>query len=71
MPPGTPFANENVQQLPLSGVDQLAMANAGGNRRPQTIRSSSSTTGSVELGQLGYGFTVFGQLLTGQATLAT
>ena len=27
--PGTPFPNENVQQLAFTGTDQLAMANAG------------------------------------------
>src|SRR5262249_27493531 len=28
--PGTPFQNENVQQLAFTGAEQLAMANAGG-----------------------------------------
>ena len=28
--PGTPFANENFQQLALSGVNQLSLANTGG-----------------------------------------
>ena len=27
---GTPFANENLQQLALTGIDQLVMANQGG-----------------------------------------
>jgi cyclophilin family peptidyl-prolyl cis-trans isomerase len=64
--PGTPFANENVQQLAFSGVDQLAMANAGGTDTNDT--QFFINTGSVN-SQLGYGFTIFGQLLTGTATL--
>ena len=62
--PGTPFANENVQQLPLSGIDQIAMANTGGTDSNDT--QFFINTGSLN-SQLGYGFTVFGQLLTGQA----
>jgi cyclophilin family peptidyl-prolyl cis-trans isomerase len=64
--PGTPFANENLQQLALSGVDQLSMANAGGTDSNDT--QFFINTGSLN-SQLGYGFTIFGQLLTGQATL--
>jgi cyclophilin family peptidyl-prolyl cis-trans isomerase len=64
--PGTPFANENVQQLPLSGIDQLAMANSGGTDSNDT--QFFINTGSLNA-ELGYGYTVFGQLLTGQSTL--
>jgi len=64
--PGTPFPNENLQQLPLSGVDQIAMANSGGTDSNDT--QFFINTGSLN-SQLGYGYTVFGQLLTGQTTL--
>ena len=52
--------------LPLSGVNQLTMANAGGTDSNDT--QFFINTGSLN-SQLGYGFTVFGQLLLGQATL--
>jgi cyclophilin family peptidyl-prolyl cis-trans isomerase len=65
--PGTPFANESFQQLPLSGVDQLALANAGASP-PSNDTQFFINTGSLNA-QLGYGFTVFGQMVTGQATL--
>jgi cyclophilin family peptidyl-prolyl cis-trans isomerase len=62
---GTPFANENVQQLAFTGVDQLALANAGG-------MDSNDTQFFINTGvadALGYNYTVFGQLVAGQATL--
>src|SRR5262249_18349133 len=34
--PGTPFANENVQQLAFTGAEQVAMANAGGTNSNDT-----------------------------------
>ncbi len=64
--PNTPFANENVQQLALTGVDQLAMANAGGTDTNGT--QFFINTGPADA--LGYNYTVFGQLVAGQATLA-
>ena len=64
--PGTPFDNESFQQLPLSGIDQLSMANAGGTNTNDT--QFFINTGSLN-STLGYGFTVFGQLLLGQSTL--
>ncbi len=64
--PGTPFANENLQQLPLSGINQLSMANSGGTDSNDT--QFFINTGSLN-SQLGYGYTVFGQLLLGQTTL--
>jgi cyclophilin family peptidyl-prolyl cis-trans isomerase len=64
--PGTPFANENFQQLPLSGINQLSMANSGGT--DSNDAQFFINTGSLN-SQLGYGFTVFGQMLTGQTTL--
>ncbi len=65
--PGTPFANEDVQQLPLTGIDQISMANAGG-----TDSNDSQffiNTGPLNQ-QLGYQYTVFGQLVSGASTLA-
>jgi len=62
----TPFANENVQQLALTGADQLAMANAGGTDTNNT--QFFINTGPADA--LGYNYTVFGQLVSGQATLA-
>jgi cyclophilin family peptidyl-prolyl cis-trans isomerase len=64
--PNTPFANENMQQLALTGFDQLAMANAGGTNSNNT--QFFVTTGPTDA--LGYNYTVFGQLVSGQATLA-
>ena len=64
--PGTPFANENLQQLPLSGINQIAMANSGGTDSNDT--QFFINTGSLN-STLGYNFTVFGQLLTGTNTL--
>jgi cyclophilin family peptidyl-prolyl cis-trans isomerase len=65
--PGTPFANENVQQLAFTGTDQLAMANAGGTNSNDT--QFFITTGSPN-SELGYNYTIFGQMVSGQATLA-
>jgi cyclophilin family peptidyl-prolyl cis-trans isomerase len=65
--PGTPFANENLQQLPLSGINQISMANSGGTDSNDT--QFFINTGSLN-STLGYNFTVFGQMLTGTATLA-
>ncbi len=69
--PGTPFANENIQQLAFTGVDQLAMANA--NQSPGTTPTNDTqffiTTGSPN-SALGYGYTIFGQMLAGQTILA-
>jgi cyclophilin family peptidyl-prolyl cis-trans isomerase len=64
--PNTPFANENVQQLALTGVDQLALANAGGTDTNNT--QFFINTGPADA--LGYNYTVFGQLVAGGATLA-
>lgn len=58
--PGTPFSNENVQQLAFTGTDQLAMANAGGTDSNDT--QWFVTTGSPN-SELGYNYTVFGQLV--------
>jgi cyclophilin family peptidyl-prolyl cis-trans isomerase len=65
--PGTPFANENLQQLAFTGTDQLAMANSGGRNSNDT--SFFITTGSPDQ-ELGYFYTIFGQLIAGQSILA-
>lgn len=65
-PPVT-FANENVQQLAFTGANQLAMANSGGSDSNTT--QFFITTGSPNA-ELGYNYTIFGQLLTGTTTLA-
>ena len=64
--PGTPFANENLQQLAFTGQNQLAMANAGGTNSNDT--QFFITTGSPN-SQLGYNYTIFGQLTSGQDVL--
>lgn len=73
--PGTPFPNENFQQIAFTGSDQLAMANAGvtaaGTNDTQFFITTGNlnTSTSTEPG-LGYNYTIFGQLLTGQNILA-
>jgi cyclophilin family peptidyl-prolyl cis-trans isomerase len=65
--PNTPFANQNFQQLAFTGTNQLAMANAGGTNSNDT--QFFITTGSPN-SELGYNYTIFGQLVSGQNTLA-
>jgi cyclophilin family peptidyl-prolyl cis-trans isomerase len=67
--PGTPFANENVQQLILTGTNQLSMANSGG--RDSNDAQFFINTGSVVSSILPpyYGYTTFGQLVAGQPTV--
>jgi cyclophilin family peptidyl-prolyl cis-trans isomerase len=64
---GTPFANENLQQLALTGIDQLVMANQGGT-------DSNDAQFLINTGPLdqffGYSHTVFGQLVSGSGVLA-
>ncbi len=57
---GTPFANENFQQLAFTGKDQLAMANAGGTNSNDT--QFFITTGQPN-SELGYNYTIFGQMI--------
>jgi len=74
-PPVT-FGNEIVQQLAFTGTDQLAMANSG---TPGTDTSQFFTTLAPNNSTLSYGnltatpptigFTLFGQLLTGQSVI--
>src|SRR5262249_6944196 len=67
--PGTPFANENLQQLILTGTNQLSMANSGG--RNSNDAQFFINTGNVVSAIVPpyYGYTTFGQLLMGQDTL--
>ena len=63
---GTPFANENLQQLPLY---RHRSARHGQHRRHRQQRHPVlHQHGQLNSG-LGYGYTVFGQLLTGTSTL--
>jgi cyclophilin family peptidyl-prolyl cis-trans isomerase len=64
--PGTPFANEIVQQLAFTGSGQLAMANAGPNSTNDTQFFVTTGTPTV----LDYGYTVFGQVVSGSNILA-
>src|SRR5262249_11443043 len=64
--PGTPFANENVQQLAFTGQNQLAMANAGGTNSNDVQFFITTDSPNSELG---YNYTIFGQLVSGQSTL--
>ena len=74
---GTPFLNENVQQLAFTGTYQLAMANAGVNPSlpdyTQGVNTNDTqffiTTGSPNQ-VLGYGYTIFGQMVAGQDVIA-
>ena len=63
--PNTPYGNENVQALALTGTDQLALANSGGTNSNGT--QFFINTGPADA--LGYNYTVFGQLVAGQTTL--
>jgi cyclophilin family peptidyl-prolyl cis-trans isomerase len=58
---GTPYQNENFQQLAFTGTDELALANAGVNTNDTQF---FFTTGSPN-SELGYNYTIFGQALTG------
>jgi len=62
---GTPFGNENVQQITLAGTNELSFANTGAPDSNDT--QFFINTGQVS--QLGYGYTIFGQMVTGQTTL--
>jgi cyclophilin family peptidyl-prolyl cis-trans isomerase len=64
--PGTPFPNENVQQLAFTSPNQVAMANAGG--RDSNDTQFFITTDSPNR-ELGYNFTIFGQMVSGLSTL--
>ena len=67
--PGTPFANENFQQLALH-----RHRSTRDGQQPAARDSNDTqffiTTGSLNA-ELGYDYTIFGQMVTGQTTLAT
>ncbi len=70
--PGTPFHNENVQQLAFTGQYQLAMANANsgqGLTPPPTNDTQFFITTGQPNSELGYNYTIFGQMVTGQTIL--
>jgi cyclophilin family peptidyl-prolyl cis-trans isomerase len=63
--PGTPFANEILQQLAFTGTGQLAMANAGPNTNDTQF---FVTTGTPTF--LDFHYTIFGQLVSGSNILS-
>ncbi len=65
--PPVMFGNEISQQLAFTGTYQLAMANEGtaGTDTTQFFTTLASGKNSV----LSYGYTLFGQLLTGESTI--
>jgi cyclophilin family peptidyl-prolyl cis-trans isomerase len=65
-PPVT-YGNEDVQQLAFTGSDQLAMGYTGA---PGVDSSQFFITTGSPNAQLGYNYTIFGQLVSGQTTLA-
>jgi cyclophilin family peptidyl-prolyl cis-trans isomerase len=67
--PGTPFANENLQQLILTGTNQLSMANSGGRNSndAQIFINTGNVVSAIQPPY--YGYTTFGQLVTGQPTV--
>jgi cyclophilin family peptidyl-prolyl cis-trans isomerase len=63
--PGTPFADEVLQQLAFTGSGQLAMANAGPNTNDTQF---FITTGTPTF--LDFKYTIFGQLVSGANILS-
>jgi cyclophilin family peptidyl-prolyl cis-trans isomerase len=63
--PGTPFANEIVQQLAFNNSQLVAMANAGGTTTNDTQFFLTTSTPT----SLDYNYTIFGQLVSGQSIL--
>src|SRR5262245_1140552 len=63
--PGTPFADEFVQQLAFTNSNQLAMANAGPN-----TNDTQFFVGTGVPSFLDFKHTIFGQLVSGQNILA-
>jgi cyclophilin family peptidyl-prolyl cis-trans isomerase len=66
--PGTPFPNENLQQLAFTGTEQLAMANAGVTAAGTNDTQFFITTSNLN-SILGYNYTIFGQMVSGQTIL--
>jgi cyclophilin family peptidyl-prolyl cis-trans isomerase len=63
--PGFPFADEFNQQLVFNGTYQLAMANAGDDTNDSQFFVTYSSTRNLD-----FNHTIFGQLVSGQETLA-
>jgi len=76
--PNTPFLNEEFQQLAFTGTDQIAMANANNTNplygpvvpftTPTTDTQFFITTSNLN-SYLGYDYSIFGQMVSGQAIL--
>jgi len=64
----TPFPNENFQQLAFTGTDQIAMANAGVTAAGTNDTQFFITTSNLN-NVLGYNYTIFGQMVSGQTIL--
>lgn len=60
---GFPFNDEFSQQLAFTGSGQLAMANAGDNTNTSQFFLTSNTARGLD-----FGYNLFGQLVSGQAT---
>jgi cyclophilin family peptidyl-prolyl cis-trans isomerase len=65
---GTPFNNQNFQQLAFTGTYQLAMANAGVNTNDTQF---FVTTDGSPNSALGYSYTIFGQMLPNPSSTGT
>jgi cyclophilin family peptidyl-prolyl cis-trans isomerase len=64
--PGTPFGNEIVQQIAFTNPGQLAMANTGQPNSNDTQYFFTSGTASNLSQNQTNGFTIFGQVVSGQ-----
>jgi cyclophilin family peptidyl-prolyl cis-trans isomerase len=67
--PNTPFPDALFQQLAFTGTDQLAMGGIGVSVAGANDTEFFITTGNLN-SRLSYGYTVFGQMVSGQAILA-
>jgi cyclophilin family peptidyl-prolyl cis-trans isomerase len=64
--PGTPFANEIVQQVAFTNPGQLAMANTGKpNSNDTQFFFTTGAASNLSFGQTN-GYTIFGQVVSGQ-----
>ena len=63
--PGTPFANELVQQVSFAGPGQLAMANTGQPDSNDTQYFITNATQPAANSSLMFNYTIFGQVVSG------
>jgi cyclophilin family peptidyl-prolyl cis-trans isomerase len=63
--PGTPFANELVQQISFAGPGQIAMANTGQPNSNDTQFFITNATQPAANSSLMFNYTVFGQVVSG------